>query len=160
MMGQQLFDLVLGTLAQAFTAVLWLRVLMQAQRISFYTPLGRFVLALTDWAVLPLRRILKPRMRWDAVSLGLVWATQSLFVLLKMALFGQLALLPLGGLIGLVVLGGLLESFYVLGYLLFFAVLFAAVLSWVNPRAPAAAIAWWPRLKSTRGGRTSTSCLY
>jgi len=99
------------------------------------------VLALTDWAVLPLRRILKPRMRWDAVSLGLVWATQSLFVLLKMALFGQLALLPLGGLIGLVVLGGLLESFYVLGYLLFFAVLFAAVLSWVNPRAPAAAIA-------------------
>ena len=93
MMGQQLFDLVLGTLAQAFTAVLWLRVLMQAQRISFYTPLGRFVLALTDWAVLPLRRILKPRMRWDAVSLGLVWATQSLFVLLKMALFGQLALL-------------------------------------------------------------------
>ena len=138
MMGQQLFDLVLGTLAQAFTAVLWLRVLMQAQRISFYTPLGRFVLALTDWAVLPLRRILKPRMRWDAVSLGLVWATQSLFVLLKMALFGQLALLPLGGLIGLVVLGGLLESFYVLGYLLFFAVLFAAVSSWVNPQAPAA----------------------
>ena len=106
MMGQQLFDLVFGTLAQAFTAVLWLRVLMQAQRISFYTPLGRFVLALTDWAVLPLRRALKPRMRWDGVSLGLAWATQSLFVLLKMAVFGQLALLPLGGLAGLVVLGG------------------------------------------------------
>ncbi len=138
MMGQQLFELVFGTLAQAVTAVLWLRVLMQAQRISFYTPLGRFVLALTDWAVLPLRRALKPRMRWDVVSLGLAWATQSLFVLLKMALFGQLALLPLGGLAGLVVLGGLLESFYVLGYLLFFAVLFAAVLSWVNPHASAA----------------------
>ena len=138
MMGQQLFDLVFGTLAQAFTAVLGLRVLMQAQRISFYTPLGRFVLALTDWAVLPLRRALKPRMRWDGVSLGLAWATQSLFVLLKMAVFGQLALLPLGGLAGLVVLGGLLETFYVLGYLLFFAVLFAAVSSWVNPQAPAA----------------------
>ena len=34
MMGQQLFDLVLGTLAQAFTAVLWLRVLMHMNRFD------------------------------------------------------------------------------------------------------------------------------
>ncbi len=47
-----------------------LRLYMQYHRVSFANPVGRFVFALTDWLVLPLRRLVPSFGRWDLVSLG------------------------------------------------------------------------------------------
>jgi YggT family protein len=38
---------------------------MQAQRVPFGNPVGQLVFALSDWIVMPLRRIIKPAGRWD-----------------------------------------------------------------------------------------------
>ena len=49
-----LLDIVVGLFAGACL----LRLYMQLQRVPFGNPVGRFVFAVTDWLVLPLRRVL------------------------------------------------------------------------------------------------------
>lgn len=98
-----LLDVAVGLLAGACL----LRLYMQYQRIPFGNPIGRFVFALTDWIVLPLRRIVPPLRQWDTASLvaafllqlaqylilwllaGLAWKVGAVFVL---ALFGVIRL--------------------------------------------------------------------
>jgi len=46
-----------------------LRLYMQHQRVSFANPVGRFVFGLTDWLVLPLRRVVPSAGAWDLSSL-------------------------------------------------------------------------------------------
>ena len=50
-----------------------LRLYMQYQRVAMSAragnPLGPFIFALTDWLVLPLRRVVPPLGRWDSASL-------------------------------------------------------------------------------------------
>src|SRR4051812_30142910 len=59
-----LLDVAAGLLAGAGPFGLY----MQVQRVPFGNPVGRFVFALTNWLVLPLRRILPSRGRWDFAS--------------------------------------------------------------------------------------------
>jgi YggT family protein len=84
---------------------------MQYHRVPFGNPLGRFVFAITDWIVLPLRRVVPAYKRWDLASLIAAW----LLVLVKFLLlflligaggkFGALPLLSLFGLLQLAVSG-------------------------------------------------------
>jgi YggT family protein len=66
-----------------------LRLYMQRQRVPFANPVGRLVFALTDWLVLPLRRVVPPVGAWDLASLIGAY-------LLKVAQFGLLGLLGAG----------------------------------------------------------------
>ena len=114
-----LLDIIAGLLGGACL----LRMYMQFQRIPFGNPVGRFVFALTNWLVLPLRRIMPSKGRVDLASLlgaflillaqfGLLWllmgGTSSLAVLPLLALFG-LARLVISGLIGLVIVYAILS---------------------------------------------------
>ena len=64
-----LLEVVIGLVAGACL----LRLYMQYQRIPMSArsgnPLGRFVFALTDWLVLPMRRVVPSWGRWDMASL-------------------------------------------------------------------------------------------
>ncbi len=75
-----------------------LRLYMQYQRIPMSArsgnPLGRFVFALTNWLVLPLRRVVPALGRWDTASLLAVY-------LLELARFLAMWLLMGGGTAGL-----------------------------------------------------------
>ena len=95
-----LLDVIVGLLGGACL----LRLYMQYHRVPFGNPLGRFVFAITDWIVLPLRRIVPAVKRWDLASLIAAW----LLVLVKFLLlwllignFSRLATLPLVSLVGL-----------------------------------------------------------
>jgi YggT family protein len=126
----QMVSVVLDVLAGLVAGTCLLRFVMQWQRISFQQPLGRFVFAVTDWLVLPLRKIVPTWSGGDLSSLLAAW-------LVKLAQFGvlwflaggrgQLGLLPLVGLVGL---AQLVVS--ALGAL----VLVLAIMSWVNPGSP------------------------
>ena len=59
---------------------------MQYQRVPFGNPVGRFIFALTDWIVLPLRKVLPGYKKWDLSSLIAAY-------LLELAQFGILALM-------------------------------------------------------------------
>jgi YggT family protein len=119
-----LLDIAAGLLGGACL----LRLYMQMQRIPFGNPVGRFVFALTDWIVLPLRRVLPGYRKWD-------WASLIAAYLFELAQFGLLALmlgrgyplvpvLALFGLVRLVISGAIgLTIVY-------------AILSWVNADSP------------------------
>jgi YggT family protein len=53
-----------------------LRVLLQLVRADFRNPLAQAILALTNWLVLPLRRVLPPVRRFDTASLVALLAVQ------------------------------------------------------------------------------------
>lgn len=121
-----LLDVIVGLLGGACL----LRLYMQYHRVPFGNPLGRFVFAITDWIVLPLRRILPTVKRWDLSSLVAAWLLVMLKFLLLWLLIGNLgriAALPLVSLVGLLQLAisGLTALLVVY-----------AVLSWVPAASP------------------------
>jgi len=69
----QITSLLLEVAAGLLSGVCLLRLYMQYQRIPMSTrsgnPLGKFIFALTDWLVLPLRKVVPPVGRWDMASL-------------------------------------------------------------------------------------------
>ena len=65
----QILSFLLDVAAGLLGGACLLRLYMQLQRIPFGNPVGRFVFALTDWIVLPLRKILPGYKRWDFASL-------------------------------------------------------------------------------------------
>jgi YggT family protein len=116
-----LLDVVVGLLGGACL----LRLYMQYHRVPFGNPLGRFVFAVTDWIVLPLRRIVPPFRRWDLASLIAAWLLVTVKVLLLMLLVGgveRFAILPL---VALVSLGQLIVSGLTALLIVY------AVLSWI-----------------------------
>ncbi|PUE31807.1 YggT family protein [Limnohabitans sp. Jir72] len=146
-MWMQMVNMVLEVAAGLVAGTCLLRFVMQWQRISFQQPLGRFVFAVTDWLVLPLRKVIPAVSGWDLSSLLAAWLVK-IFQYLLLWLFagdrGQqlvqyllqwlgadrpvaLGLLPLVSLVGL---AQLVVS--ALGAL----VLVLALMSWVNPGSP------------------------
>jgi YggT family protein len=122
-----LFDVVFGLLAGACLLRLW----MQWQRVGFANPLGRFVMALTDWIIVPLRRVLPAAGPIDSASLAagllLCAAHMALLALLfgGTGLAGWLLLTPFA--LARVALSGLMVL-----------VIVAAVLSWTQITSPLA----------------------
>jgi len=126
----QMASLVLDVVAGLVAGTCLLRFLMQWQRISFQQPLGQFVFAVTDWLLLPLRRVIPPWSAWDLSSLvGAFLIKLVQYTLLWLLAGGQsaLGLLPLVSLLGTVQL--VVSALSAL-------VLVLAVLSWVNPGSP------------------------
>jgi YggT family protein len=76
-----LLDAVIGF----FCALFLLRFMMQAMRVSFTGQLGNFVVALTNWAVKPLRRIIPGIGGLDWSSVFVAFALQLLFAAIVVA---------------------------------------------------------------------------
>ena len=90
----QIISLLLEVTIGLLTGVCLLRLYMQQQRIPMSVrsgnPMGRFIFSLTDWLVLPLRRVVPAVGSWDMASLVAA-------LLLQMAQFTLLWLLMGGG---------------------------------------------------------------
>ncbi len=69
----QITSLLLEVVAGLLAGTCLLRLYMQYQRIPLSArsgnPMGKFIFALTDWLVLPLRRVIPSVGRWDMASL-------------------------------------------------------------------------------------------
>lgn len=85
-MGYQILSFLLDVASGLLGGACLLRLYMQRQRVPFGNPIGRFVFALTDWIVLPLRKVLPGYKRWDFASLVAAY-------LFELAQFGILALM-------------------------------------------------------------------
>lgn len=132
----QITALLLEVAASLVAGTCLLRLYMQYQRISMSlrsgNPLSKFIFALTDWLVLPLRRVVPAAGRWDLASLvgaflvllvqfAILWAlsgmAQSFASVTVLAAFGLLRM----ALSGMTVL-----------------VIVYAILSWVQTNSPIA----------------------
>ena len=132
----QIISLLLEVSAGLLTGICLLRLYMQYQRIPMSersgNPLGRFIFALTDWLVLPLRRVVPAMGRWDTASLLAAW-------LLQLAQFAILWLLmgAATGLVSVLVLAAFGVLRMVLSGLMGLVIVYA-VLSWVQTQSPLA----------------------
>ena len=87
-MAYQIFSFLLDVVAGLLGGACLLRLYMQHQRVPFGNPIGRFVFALTDWLVLPLRRVLPSVRRWDSASLVAAYLVELVQFSLLWALVG------------------------------------------------------------------------
>ena len=132
----QILSLLLEVAAGFLAGTCLLRLYMQYQRIPMSArsgnPLAKFIFTLTDWLVLPLRRVIPAVGRWDMASLvgafliqlaqflilwGLTGMAANLLSVVVLAAFG-LVRMAISGMTGLVII--------------------YAILSWVQTRSVAA----------------------
>jgi YggT family protein len=129
-MAYQIISFLLDVLAGLLGGACLLRLYMQHQRIPFGNPVGRFIFALTDWLVLPLRKVLPAVRKIDTASLVATFLIELVQFATLWALFDRgvgVAILPLLAVFGVarLVLSGL--SGLVIVY---------AILSWVRADSP------------------------
>ena len=115
------------------------RFLMQLLRAPFRNPLGQVVIALTDWLVKPLRRILPGFGGIDWASLLAAFVFQLLWLLALFAIFGRGFSMSGAGIVYLLA-ATLLELVKGALWLLVIVVIVQAVLSWVAPDGPLAGL--------------------
>ncbi len=134
--------MILQSLALALTAVLDLFILaalvrfwMQTVRAPSRNPMAQFSMALTDWGVKPLRRIVPGLFRLDLASLILALVIELILQLTLTWMFGvspidDPALLPW------VLFLSFVELLRLSLYVFMGAIIIQAVLSWVAPHHP------------------------
>ena len=128
-----LLDTAFGILTYAFL----LRFTMQWLRAPFRNPLGQAVVALTDWAVKPLRRVVPGYKGLDGSTLLLAWLAQ----LAWLAALHLLSGLGFGG--GTAAMLALLAGVALVRaalWLLIIVVFLQAILSWTAPDGPLAGV--------------------
>jgi len=127
-----LVDVVLGF----FVYLLLARFLFQWLRVPFRNVLGEFIIAVTNWMVVPARRVIPPLAGLDLASLLLAWLLQCVLLYVIFLIggwdFGAAPGVAAAGLAGL----ALLDLVRFALYILVFALIVQAVLSWVNPSSP------------------------
>lgn len=126
----QIVTLLLDVVGGLLTGACLLRLYMQWQRVPFSNPVGALVFALTDWFIMPLRRIIPPTGRWDVSSLvGALLVQQVQYAVLWLIIGGAMTgtMVPILAAFGLLRVGisGLIGLLIV-----------HAVLSWVQTRSP------------------------
>src|SRR5690242_11215123 len=116
----QIITFLLDVAAGLLGGACLLRLYMQLQRIPFGNPVGRFIFALTDWIVLPIRKVLPGYRKWDWSSLIATYLFElAMFVVLQL-IIGRLELAPalaffgvirlvVSGMIGLVIVYAILS---------------------------------------------------
>jgi YggT family protein len=126
----------LSTILNILTMMFLVRFLMQATKTPFHNPIGQIVIALTDFAVKPVRKFIPSWKKIDLSTLLLAFITQLLlqFALLWFRGFPfEVADAPVvPGIFGLSLIGiirTILDIF-------FYAIFLQVILSWVNPHTP------------------------
>jgi YggT family protein len=135
-MLRQALAFLIETVFNLFILSALVRFWMQALRAPVRNPLAQFTMALTDFAVKPLRRVLPGFFRLDLASLLVALAAEFVLLVILALLVGT----PTGG-------GTVLSAILFLAavrlvrltlYIIMGAVLLQALLSWVNPYHPVA----------------------
>jgi YggT family protein len=126
------------TLVGALSFVLLLRFYMQALRVSFRNQVGAFVVQLTNWLVMPLRRVLPGLFGLDLASLLPAYLLQVVLLFAVLSLRGGFEMAASGDLLLLIFWRAVLATLRISVYLFIGALILQAVLSWVNAHSPIA----------------------
>lgn len=131
-MFAQIGVFLVDAVASFFVFVLLARFHFQWLRVPFRNPVGEFVLATTSFMVMPVRRVVPGLAGLDLATLLLAWVVQMAGLWLQAQIVG--AEPPFFNLAMVALVDLLRYSIYIL----VFAVIVQAVLSWVNPYTPVA----------------------
>ncbi len=134
-MAAQALNYVLETIFNLFILAVLTRFYAQAFRAPFRNPIANFVVALTDFAVKPMRKIIPSAMGLDLASFVVAWVAQ---VILLVALYAlvSIAALAMPGFWPAIALLALLKLLKLSIYLLMGVVIVQAIISWMSPFHP------------------------
>src|SRR3954447_9151235 len=135
-MLSQVLLFLLETFLGLFALALLLRFHMQWLRAPIRNPVSQFLNALTDWAVIPVRRLIPGFGGLDWATLLLAWIIELVLILATFWLRGFSFVGAIGVDAVLVGFLALIQIFKLSLYILMFAVVLQAVLSWVSPYSP------------------------
>ena len=122
----------IDTVVSFFVFLLLARFHFQWLRVPFRNPMGEFLLATTNWIVMPARRFVPGLAGLDLATLLLAWVLQAAGVWAQAAILGA----EPGGLAVVAVAAVDLVRYSL--YILIFAVFVQVAISWINPDAPLA----------------------
>lgn len=128
---------VVETLFDFFILAALVRFWMQALRAPARNPIAQFTMALTDFIVRPLRRVVPGLFGLDMASLLVAWAAEFLLQVVLLLLLDA----PLGNnpsVLPAVLYLALVKLVRLSVYIVMGAVFIQALLSWVNPYHPVA----------------------
>lgn len=128
----QILTFLVDTIASFLVFLLLTRFHFQWMRVPFRNPMGEFVVATTNWLVLPARRIIPGLAGLDLATLLAAWLLEGFSVWAQLALVGFEP-----GFVAVIAVAGVdLVRFSL--YILVFAVIVQVAISWINPDAPLA----------------------
>jgi YggT family protein len=129
------------TILGLFTIALLVRFYMQWARAPQRNPVSDFVNALTNFAVLPARRMIPGLWGIDLATLLIAWLVQVIELLLVLVLSGFPMRTDPGQAIAAIALLAVVRLLRLGLYVAIAVLIVQAVLSWVNPYSPVAALA-------------------
>ena len=103
------------------------------RRVPFNTPAASFVLKLTNWLVLPLRKVIPPAFGLDSASLVGAYVLQVIALSVLLLLQSRLVPPNLAEIATFILLQGMLSILRLCVYLFIGLLIAQAILSWVNP---------------------------
>lgn len=119
------------------TMMFLLRFLMQVIKTSFNNPVGQMVIALTDFAVKPIRQFVPSWKKLDLSTLLLAFIVQCLLqVALLLLLPTQVFANP--SIWSIILVNAFLGLTRAIVDIFFYAIILQVILSWVNPNTPIA----------------------
>jgi YggT family protein len=134
----QTLTFIVTTLGDLFAFALLARFILQWVRAPARNQLSEFVAALTNFIVIPTRRVIPGLWGLDLATLLLAWLTE----MLKLWLIVESKGFQIGAVTGVAAVALLamaaIQLFQLAVYLVMGALILQAVLSWVNPYSPIA----------------------
>ena len=135
-MLNQAIAFVIETVFNIFILTALVRFWMQALRAPARNPLAQFTMALTDFAVKPMRRLLPGLFKLDIASLAVAWIAE--VVLLAILSLLQGVEIVSGAALSVILFLALVKLLRLTVYIIMGAVFLQALLTWVNPYHPVA----------------------
>ena len=130
--------LVVNALFDLFIMAVLVRFWMQALRAPTRNPFAQFSIALTDFAVRPLRRVIPGFFRLDMASLVVALLFEFVLQLILVALRGVNPFENPAGVMPVLLFYGFVQLVRLSIYIFMVALLLQAVISWVSPHHPVA----------------------
>jgi len=134
-MATQALTYVLETIFNLFVLAVLTRFYAQAFRAPFRNPIANFVVALTDFAVKPMRRIIPGVMGLDLASAAVAWIAQTVLLVAICAIV-DIKMLGIPWFWPAIFLLALVKLLKLSIYLLMGVVIIQAVLTWIGPYHP------------------------
>ena len=126
----QITTFLIDNIVAFFVILLLTRFHFQWLRVGFRNQVGEFVLATTNWIVMPARRVIPGLAGLDVATFLAAWLLEALSIWIQATIVAASPSLLALAAVSLIALAR-----YSL-YILIFALFVMAILSWVNPYAP------------------------
>ena len=139
-MSSQILIFLIDTVLGLFSLALLLRFYMQLLRTPYHNPLSKFLVAITNFIVLPVRRIIPSWKGFDLATLVLAWLAQFIILSGVNLLQGYEPDSSMASTFFGFGLLALIELIRMTLYIIMIMIIVQAVLSWINPYSPLAPI--------------------